>query len=252
VKLVSVITPSYKRTDLLLRAVNSVKNQDYPNIEHIIVGDNHPTLSTLREQIMDSNPMARVENLDTPEEIIYPAHRTSIARNHGISIAKGYYIAHLDDDNQIEPNHISSLVATLERDGADASHCWRKLFTAGGNPFIVKTYPWVINPDLAEYIFGEFIKAGICIPMTNEFRDQMVTPQGDPILHVDSSEWLIKREVHQRIKFPVRYCLRQMIQHQTEDFLLATAFYQNGIKVVCSEKASLLYYLGGYSNGSHG
>ena len=251
-KLVSVITPSSNRTDLLLRAVNSVKNQDYPNIEHIIVGDNHPTLSTLREQIRGSNLMARVVNLNTPAEIIYHPLRASIARNHGISIAKGDYIAHLDDDNQIEPDHISSLVSTVEREGADAAHCWRKLLTADGSLFIIKTYPWAINPYLADYVFGEFIKAGICNPMTNEFRDQMVTPQGDPILHIDSSEWLIRREVHERIKFPVQYTLRQMIQHQTEDFLLATAFYQNGIKVVCSEKATLLYYLGGYSNERRG
>jgi glycosyltransferase involved in cell wall biosynthesis len=249
VKLVSVITPSRNRTEALLRAVTSVKNQDYSRVEHVIIGDSHPTLPVLESKISGINRKARVKNLDTPLEIFYPAQRASIARNYGISIAKGDYIAHLDDDNQIEPDHISSLVSTLERCEADAAHSWRKLFTSDGKPFRVTAYPWAMNPYLADYIFNQFVKAGICVPMTNHIRDQMLTPEGDPVLHVDSSEWLIRREVHDRIRFPEKYTLRQMIQHQTEDFMLATAFHLNNIKVVCSKRATLSYYLGGYSNG---
>jgi glycosyltransferase involved in cell wall biosynthesis len=248
VRRVSVVTPTCVRTDLLLRTVRSVQQQDYPNIEHIIVGDHHPTLLALRERILSINPRARIENLLTPANIFYPAQRASIARNYGISIAEGDYIAHMDDDNQMERDHVSRLVSVLEREGASAAHSWRKLFTADGLPCELITYPWAVGSSLADHVFDELVKAGICVPGSSEVRDQMTTPEGDPILHVDTSEWLIRKEVHRRIRFPERYTLRQVIQHQTEDFLLATAFYQQGVKVVSSERATLLYYLGGYSN----
>jgi cellulose synthase/poly-beta-1,6-N-acetylglucosamine synthase-like glycosyltransferase len=38
--LVSIITPTWKRRDLLVkRALPSVAAQDYPNIEHVVVSD---------------------------------------------------------------------------------------------------------------------------------------------------------------------------------------------------------------------
>jgi glycosyltransferase involved in cell wall biosynthesis len=39
---VSVIIPTYKRSDYLRRAVDSVLGQTCPNIEVIVVDDNHP------------------------------------------------------------------------------------------------------------------------------------------------------------------------------------------------------------------
>lgn len=38
--LVSVIIPTYKRSDSLCRCIDSVLNQTYPNIEIIVVDDN--------------------------------------------------------------------------------------------------------------------------------------------------------------------------------------------------------------------
>ena len=39
---VSVIIPTYKRSDFLQRAIDSVLNQSYDNIEIIVVDDNNP------------------------------------------------------------------------------------------------------------------------------------------------------------------------------------------------------------------
>ena len=41
-ELVSVVIPTYKRSDTLIRAVSSVLNQSYRNIEVIVVDDNTP------------------------------------------------------------------------------------------------------------------------------------------------------------------------------------------------------------------
>ncbi len=40
--LVSVIMPTYKRSEKLLRAIDSVLNQTYKNLELLLVNDNEP------------------------------------------------------------------------------------------------------------------------------------------------------------------------------------------------------------------
>ena len=249
-KLVSVITPSRLRTSSLLRAAQSVCRQHYPRIEHIIIGDNHPRLTRLTSQLQAINPRITVLSLKVPTNIVYRPWRTAIVRNHGISIANGDYIAHLDDDNEMEPEHIASLVSVLEDQKADAAHSWRKLYTRSGRPLQIKAYPWCKNGRIGKYLLTEFLKAGIYIPRSNECRDVMVTPTGDVLLHVDSSEWLVQRTVHQSVKFPISYTLRNIIHEQTEDYLLASEFYNKSLRIACSNKATLRYYLGGYSNSN--
>ena len=41
--LVSVIIPTYKRADMLTKAIDSVINQTYKNIEIIVIYDNDPS-----------------------------------------------------------------------------------------------------------------------------------------------------------------------------------------------------------------
>ncbi|TBX66359.1 glycosyltransferase family 2 protein [Flavobacterium silvisoli] len=99
--LVSVIIPTYKRSDYLMRAIDSVLNQTYKNIEIIVVDDN------------DNNSESRklthqkLEGLINDKKIIYLKHESnkglSAARNTGLLNAKGDYISFLDDDDEFHP-----------------------------------------------------------------------------------------------------------------------------------------------------
>lgn len=102
--LVSVIIPTFKRSNFILRAIESVLNQTYENIEIIIVDDNEGDneFSKLTKKILKRF----IDN----REIVYVKHRTnkgiSAARNTGIKKAKGDYIAFLDDDDEFLPKKI--------------------------------------------------------------------------------------------------------------------------------------------------
>ena len=102
--LVSVIIPTFKRSNFILRAIESVLNQTYENIEIIIVDDNEGDneFSKLTKKILKRF----IDN----GEIVYVKHRTnkgiSAARNTGIKKAKGDYIAFLDDDDEFLPKKI--------------------------------------------------------------------------------------------------------------------------------------------------
>lgn len=111
---VSVIIPTYNRATLLPRAVNSVLNQTYRDFELIIVDDG----ST-------DNTKEVIRKYKDPR-IQYIKHDKnkggSAARNLGIKMAKGEYIAFLDSDDEWLPEKIylqlDKLKATSSKVGA--------------------------------------------------------------------------------------------------------------------------------------
>lgn len=98
--LVSVIIPTYKRSDFLIRAIKSVINQTYENIEIIVVDDNGD--NEFRE--MTKRKIEPYIN----ERIRYIEHDVnkglSAARNTGILYSEGEFIAFLDDDDEFLPD----------------------------------------------------------------------------------------------------------------------------------------------------
>lgn len=112
--LVSVVTPTWQRYELLLaRCMPSVAAQTYDNVEHVIVSDGpDPELAERIARVAAwRGESLRFEQL--PEHD--PAVRWGLhARLRGIELAKGGYIAYLDDDNAFRPEHVSRLVAALE------------------------------------------------------------------------------------------------------------------------------------------
>lgn len=96
--LVSVILPTYNRAHTLLRAANSVLNQTYKNFELIIIDD----CST-------DNTEEVVKNIHD-ERIVYIRQFSNkgaaAARNTGIKIAKGDYVAFQDSDDEWLPEKL--------------------------------------------------------------------------------------------------------------------------------------------------
>lgn len=110
--LVSCIIPTYKRSDTLLRAVNSVLAQTYDNIEVLVVDDNNPN---------DEYSLSTQEKIKTISDsriryILQKKHiNGAVARNEGIKKAKGEFIAFLDDDDEWLPNKIEEQVEFLNK-----------------------------------------------------------------------------------------------------------------------------------------
>lgn len=102
--LVSVIITTFKRSDMLKRAVLSVINQDYANIEIIVVDDNDPDSQyrILTERVMSG--------LSESYKLTYLKHSKnmngSAARNTGIHGASGEFVCFLDDDDTYRPEKV--------------------------------------------------------------------------------------------------------------------------------------------------
>lgn len=111
--LVSVVISTYNRpTNILMRAISSVLAQTYTNIELIVVND-CPDNKSLVEEIR-----TEIESVD--RKIKYIVHEKNsgacAARNTGLEIAEGRYIAFLDDDDEWLPNKIEKQLAAMTDD----------------------------------------------------------------------------------------------------------------------------------------
>ena len=100
--LVSVVIPTYKRSvQVLSRAVRSVREQTYANVELIVVDDSPADYPGREEVRRYMEPLAG-------DGVIYLQNERnmggSLARNRGVSASHGAYIAFLDDDDAFFPD----------------------------------------------------------------------------------------------------------------------------------------------------
>ncbi len=93
--LVSVVIPSYNRLEYLLKAIQSVLDQEYENIEIIVVNDGSTQEGYLEHKFIKHITQI---NLKENQKQIYGFGPGSI-RNFGIEKAKGSWVAFLDDDD---------------------------------------------------------------------------------------------------------------------------------------------------------
>ncbi|MDD7381793.1 MAG: glycosyltransferase family 2 protein [Bacillales bacterium] len=111
--LVSIIIPTYKRSDNLIIAIDSVLLQSYKNIEVIVVDDNDP--NTEYRKITEKKMLKYKKD----SRVKYIKHKLNkngaAARNTGIRNSKGLYIGFLDDDDYFERNKITEQYTFLKK-----------------------------------------------------------------------------------------------------------------------------------------
>lgn len=109
--LVSVVTPAYNSGGVIERAMRSVAGQSIAVLEHIVVDDGSTDgtagiVADLREEF----PHLRYEH--------QPWQGAAIARNRGIELARGRYIAFLDSDDYWRERKLEHQIAYMEETGA--------------------------------------------------------------------------------------------------------------------------------------
>ena len=114
--LISVIVPVYKVEQYLERCVDSIINQTYKNIEVILVDDGSPDNC--------GNICDRYALQDERIRVIHKENGgLSDARNAGLAIARGEYIAFVDSDDWIESNYLLRMYETIIETQSDICEC---------------------------------------------------------------------------------------------------------------------------------
>lgn len=150
--LVTVIIPTYKRTvEYLSRAVSSVLEQTYPNVE-IIVIDDSPSNYEKRNDIK-----LFMKSLETEKIRYYQNQKNmggSLARNRGISLSKGSFITFLDDDDEYKPEKIEKQIKFMIHGQYDLSFSNMIMYNASGAVVDYRDYkdiPAYDNESLLHY-----------------------------------------------------------------------------------------------------
>lgn len=112
----SVIIPCYKVEKYLDRCMQSVVNQSYQDLEIILVDDGSP----------DSTG-AMCDEWAKRDNRIKVVHKQNgglgFARNSGLEIATGDFVAFIDSDDYVDVNMYSRLMKRVEKDGSDIVFC---------------------------------------------------------------------------------------------------------------------------------
>lgn len=150
---VSVVIPTCNRPHTLLRAINSVLRQTFRDLELIVV-DDASDLEVARELV------AQISAVDPRVSYIRRDRRggAAAARNTGIEMARGEFIAFQDDDDEWLLNKLSQQLAMFDRLGSECllvgGGLLRHIPTANSKVYTWPTAaggPWV---DVAGYIEG--------------------------------------------------------------------------------------------------
>lgn len=121
VPLVSVVIPTYGRASLLEKAIKSVLNQSYKNIEIIIVNDNGLKSDHYQDTM---NNLLKYKNIEKIRIIADGINcGGSLARNKGIEASRGKYITFLDDDDYYYYSKIQSQLDHILNNEIDVSVC---------------------------------------------------------------------------------------------------------------------------------
>jgi teichuronic acid biosynthesis glycosyltransferase TuaG len=126
--LVSVITPTFNSSRFVEQTIQSVLAQSLPNWELILVDDHSQdaTAGTLHTYAARDSRI-RVE--------ILPSNQgAAAARNRGIELARGRYLAFLDSDDLWEPAKLERQLAFMRRERCGFAFTGYRLIAESGAP----------------------------------------------------------------------------------------------------------------------
>jgi len=108
---VSIVMPYASTPSALMDAVDSVAAQTYPQWELVVVDSGRISVSPP----LDAHPAAdRIRKVR-----LRPLRPPGAARNFALEMVRGEYVTFLDEDNIMAPDHIASLVDTLDASSAE-------------------------------------------------------------------------------------------------------------------------------------
>ncbi len=156
---VSIITATYNRSNVLAFTIASVRQSNFTDWELWVIGD---SCTDDTEKVVASFNDPRIHFVNLEQNF----GEQSGPNNQGFEYCQGRYIAYLNHDDLWLPNHLETVVGAIEETGAD----------------LVYTLVSEIQPD------GKVTLAGAT-----------PSDRYDPHIFVPASSWLLRRELIEEI-----------------------------------------------------
>ena len=167
---VSVIIPTYNAQSTIIRVIESVLNQKFSNLEILIVDDKSTdkTVKTVKKIFPNLSIIELPENLGVAN-----------ARNEGIRLSRGKYIAFLDSDDLWNEEKLLYQITFMERKNCDASCTYVEYGTFQDQGFV-----------------GSYIKEPEFVYSLDNYKDLLIDNK------IITSSVVLKKSKIKNIKFP--------------------------------------------------
>lgn len=163
--LVSIIIPSYNRGKSIARAVQSVLDQTYANVEVIVVDD----CST------DDTPAIMKSKFANENKVIFHRLKNNsgacVARNTGVKLSHGKFIGFLDSDDVFLPKKLDKQLALLESTGASLCATDYLYVDENGEEKVIQVHPNNMDRVYKDLLYCNFITTGTLIGMRECFLE---------------------------------------------------------------------------------
>lgn len=174
-KLLSIIVPVYNVEKYLKRCMDSILNQTYKELEIILVDDG--------SQDNSGHICDEYAALDRRVRVIHKKNSgASSARNIGVNVAKGEYLAFVDSDDWLELSMYAELIYLIEKYDLDIAGCGaveingeKKKYIMPGNKCVNHIF---YNDAVAEQYFHGFLYVVIWNKVyKREIVDGIISPE---------------------------------------------------------------------------
>jgi len=203
--MISVIIPTFNRKDVIMKSINSVLKQTYQDIELIVVDDcSDDGTVELLSQIQDSR--FRLEKLSVRSGA--PA-----ARNHGVRVSKGEYIAFQDSDDIWMAEKLDKQIEFLQKTDADmvgCNFCW---FTDKETlPFLDDENKKKLDVNTSDLIPANFISTQTMFGKRTVFEN---IPFREDMPRLQ--DWMLALEITRRYRVCFDHCIMAQVSAQGKD-----------------------------------
>lgn len=228
---ISVIMPVYNTASYLAQSIESVLNQTYSDFELIIVDDGSTDDSL---KIINSYAVK-----DKRIKVITQENQgLSEARNSGIKIAGGEYIAFIDSDDFYAKNFLGQLIHAQKKASADIVGCnFKKIRSSKDHIKVINRFSYVVYPNALEVLLhkNNFIHFNVW----NKLYKREVIGEIRFVPHIYYEDWVFNCCVFERANCFVWIKERLYGYNYSDNSIMRSAFtekkltdYVTGIKEV--------------------
>lgn len=178
---ISVVVPIYKSEAFLGRCVDSILAQTFKDFELILVDDGSPDQCG-----------AICDEYAKKEDRIRVVHQknggAAAARNAGIDVAAGAWIAFVDSDDWVHPDYLRVLYNVAVQQSADIVACRYETVCDDSTVDDTPVFPVISQENKEEYWIGD--RTGATVPWGKLYRRELFKEQRYPVGRTAEDEYV--------------------------------------------------------------
>lgn len=216
----SVVIPTYNRSKLVSRAIDSVLAQTFTDFELIVVDDGSTD---------DTKEALKKYEGDSRFRYVYQENaKESAARNNGSSLATGDYVCFLDSDDVYYPHHLATMKRVVEENNHAKAfyHSFCEIQNEQGEVRKKQEEYFPSDNPIYKIYLNKALPNNVCLPreiaQKFKFREDIYIDEDAELFYRIASEYPV-------ITIPEYTVLYYEHGNNTKDHVKTSGFYHNRI-----------------------